>query len=1144
MIIGQRPPRSLVIVPLTIGEQVIGALSVQSEQVGAYTEQDLNFLTSVASQVAVAVENARLYEQERRRATQAALLTTVAQQTNAILSAERLLPAVVEAIHEHFEYDSVILMLVDPEERVLKIGGKAGVGTEGLPDDFRQSFDQGIIGWVARHGETLLVSDTSQDERYFAPIPDLHVAGSELAVPLKIGGETIGVLDLQCVKTHGFDEMDVATAQTLAEQVAVALHNAQLYEEARRRAEELAALNAVAARLGQSLELEEVLDVAMEEVTRVLGVEASAVSLVDEEEDVLILKAQRGLRHSHVGMRVPLGEGLSGIVIRSGKPLVTGDVSQDPRLAVPAFAREGIQAMALVPMHSRGQVVGVLSAMSHAPHNFDEREIALLEGIANQVGAAVENARLFEAERSQRQTAETLRSVATILTSSLELEQVLDWLLDHLERLVPHDRATVMLLKEGQLQVVAAHGYTRRPNGEPVVGYTVPLAEDSLLQQVVRGGKPVAVLDPATDSRWWYKETLWHTESWIGVPLTVRDTVIGILTVAREKPPRFRQRDAALVADIAGQAAVAIENAHLYEEARRQTRELAAMYRVATTVGRSLDLSFVLSETLVHVTDLVGLQAGAIFLREKGTHWMTLSAHRRLPEGASERLQTILLGEGPLGRAAQRAEVTRLPVWEIFCGKEEEGGGKASGVVVPLRVRGRVIGAMALGAPNADEIPPATVRLLDAVARHLAVAIENARLYAEMETREKMARALYQVTRQLTSLDPRQIPERVLGELQQVVAYDVAGVLIKWDSNVDLMLHVATPCSQAELREAEDRLLEGFRLLGGGPLRPEEVNRSVWSQVKVGPDSAGGPGFRSYLSAPLVVGERLAGLLQLSSRQDEAYDEQAQRLVLTVANQVATAVENAQLYQAVREHATNLEEAYKQLQEVDKLKDELIQNVSHELRTPLTFVKGYVQLMREGELGPLTEDQRKALEVMARKTDHLARLVSDIVTLETVSRETLDIKPIDLGQLAQMALDGCRPAALEAGIELRAEIPEELPPVLADWARISEVFDNLLANAIKFSPDGGTITIRIKEQQNKLRVEVSDTGIGIPREKLNRVFDRFYQVDGSTRRRFGGAGLGLAIVKRIVESHGGEVGVESKLGEGSTFHFTLPKASL
>ncbi len=640
--IGAAHPSSLVIVPLTIGEQVIGALSVQSEQVNAYSQQDIDFLSAVASQVAIAVENARLYEQERRRAVQSSLLNKMARQANAILSPKRLLPTVAQTIHQHFGYDSVLLMLVDDRSKSLYLGGKAGTWADATPDNYRQPMNVGIMGWVARTGKPLLVNNTSLDERYFAPFPDHHRASSELAVPLRIGNVTVGVLDLQRKQPNSFDEQDTYTAQTMAEQVAVALQNARLYAETRRRAEELSALNTVAARLGRSLELQEVLDGATEAVTHMLSIEASGISLVDEKNAELVLRAQRGLRFSHLGMRVPLGKGLSGEVVRTGKVLVTGDVSRDPRLAVSDFAREQVQAMVLVPMHSRGKVVGVLSAMSHTRHRFVQREITLLLAIANQVGAAVEN---------------------------------------------------------------------------------------------------------------------------------------------------------------------------------------------------------------------------------------------------------------------------------------------------------------------------------------------------------------------------------------------------------------------------------------------------------------------------------------------------------------------AQLYEEVREHALDLEEAYARLQELDKMKDEMIQNVSHEMRTPLTFVKGYVQLFLDGQLGPVTDIQRNSLEVVARKTDHLTRLVSDIVTLQIVSAETLNRQPIDLAQLAREALEDCRAEATEADITLQADIPEGLPLVLADGPRISQVFDNLLANAIKFSLDGGTIRMRVREEGNFLRTEISDSGIGIPADQLTRIFDRFYQVDGSAQRRFGGAGLGLAIVKLIIESHGGKVAVKSQLRKGSTFSFTLPKAN-
>jgi len=298
---------------------------------------------------------------------------------------------------------------------------------------------------------------------------------------------------------------------------------------------------------------------------------------------------------------------------------------------------------------------------------------------------------------------------------------------------------------------------------------------------------------------------------------------------------------------------------------------------------------------------------------------------------------------------------------------------------------------------------------------------------------------------------------------------------------------------------------------------------------------------QSWIGIPLIVRGTVTGVLSLAREHSAGFTDEEMALAVDIASHAAVAIENARLYRKIQEHAARLKEAYDQLKEADRLKDEIVQNVSHELRTPLAFIKGYVELMKSGELGPLTPEQERSLEVVARRTDHLTRLVNDFVTLQVVSWETLNLQLVDMGQLARTAVEDCRSTAGQKGIEVRGEIPSDLPPVLVDPDRIGQVLDNLLTNAIKFSPQGGTITVRVREMEEWLRVEVSDTGIGIPADKLSRVFERFYQVDGTSRRRFGGVGLGLAIVKQIVEAHGGEVGVESTVGKGSTFYFTLPK---
>jgi two-component system phosphate regulon sensor histidine kinase PhoR len=159
-----------------------------------------------------------------------------------------------------------------------------------------------------------------------------------------------------------------------------------------------------------------------------------------------------------------------------------------------------------------------------------------------------------------------------------------------------------------------------------------------------------------------------------------------------------------------------------------------------------------------------------------------------------------------------------------------------------------------------------------------------------------------------------------------------------------------------------------------------------------------------------------------------------------------------------------------------------------------------------------------------------------------IGRESLNLEPLSLAEVARTSLAGIKPYAEEAGIEIVEEIPEGLPLVSGDRYRLYQVFDNLLSNAVKFSPDGGKVTVHIRDDGTYLRVEVSDTGIGIPKDKLERIFERFYQVDNSLARRFEGMGLGLSITKQIVEAHGGEIWAESEVGRGSTFFFTLPRA--
>jgi signal transduction histidine kinase len=296
------------------------------------------------------------------------------------------------------------------------------------------------------------------------------------------------------------------------------------------------------------------------------------------------------------------------------------------------------------------------------------------------------------------------------------------------------------------------------------------------------------------------------------------------------------------------------------------------------------------------------------------------------------------------------------------------------------------------------------------------------------------------------------------------------------------------------------------------------------------------------LVVPLINRNKVIGTLTVDSDRPDAFSESDIQLMTIAAAQVSVAIANARLFETLEERAAELAVAYEELKENDRLKDELVQNVSHELRTPLTFVRGYVDLLLEGAMGTISPEQENALQIIARKSSEITRLVEDIMSLQRIDRSNLVREQFYMSDFLQSVVELHRMSARERGLNLLFELSGEGGIVEADKGRITQVLDNLIGNAMKFSPDGGTITVKMVRRPEDVMVSISDEGIGIPEAKLIRVFERFYQVDGSSRRRFGGTGIGLALVKRIVEAHDGEIWVESKESHGSSFFFTLPLA--
>jgi signal transduction histidine kinase len=287
---------------------------------------------------------------------------------------------------------------------------------------------------------------------------------------------------------------------------------------------------------------------------------------------------------------------------------------------------------------------------------------------------------------------------------------------------------------------------------------------------------------------------------------------------------------------------------------------------------------------------------------------------------------------------------------------------------------------------------------------------------------------------------------------------------------------------------------------------------------------------------------RLLGqtLVELGYVTRETIDQAVNNQILELHAALTTS--NRQLEQRVEERTAELRRALERLSELNQLKANLISNVSHELRTPLAHIKGYTELMSDGQLGPLNDEQANALGVVRRATERLGRLIEDLIEFSSASRTglALNLTPVVLAEVLAEAIDGSRDKAGKAGVLLGMEADEALPRPLADRERLGWVIHQLLDNAIKFTPDGGRVTVRAAPEAKAVLVEVADTGIGIPRERIREIFEPFHQLDGAPTRRYGGTGLGLALVRLILDAHGAPLNVDSRVGEGTRITFTLP----
>lgn len=296
-------------------------------------------------------------------------------------------------------------------------------------------------------------------------------------------------------------------------------------------------------------------------------------------------------------------------------------------------------------------------------------------------------------------------------------------------------------------------------------------------------------------------------------------------------------------------------------------------------------------------------------------------------------------------------------------------------------------------------------------------------------------------------------------------------------------------------------------------------------------------GIRALLAAPMRVGNLLVGWLVVQSTDPRDWDDRDLAVCQGLANELGSLLMQASAFEQQRASVLRLED-------LDRTKDDFISNVSHELRTPLTSISGYLELIEDGELGPLTDEARHAVDVIGRNAGRLRALVEDLLTLSTydASGLSLDREPVALWQIVEDCHGALLPTLAGRSLQIDLRPNPDLPHVHADPTQLQRVVLNLLTNAVKFTPDGGRVTVAAEQAGDGVVLRVSDTGIGIPREEQDRVFSRFFRSSLSMASEIQGTGLGLALTRALVEEHGGRVEITSEEGLGTTVRVSLPAA--